>query len=202
MATRTPINALPPSLTEQLENERIRFSMNCATLVVRSADHKTVQLDGGGHGRVPIIPIRLHRGNDIDVSGKTRFFDLEDPTPNEDGVTDKQIVDAVFDWMKQHPSACSDSRLQLQVHGETDPVQPWPGYDNMDPAGIKIILETGADYDLKGLLKYELEVRTTQVDADGNELDIRDEVVDVLNEISQERALSAIVDNESAVEGL
>lgn len=200
--TTTPSDTLPPRLSEQLQEERICFSMNCNALVIRSAQpDKVVQLVDGTYGKVPVPAIRLRRGNDHDLSGRTRFYDLTDPVPHPEGegLTDREIVDAVFEWMKLHPGAIDDVRLQLRVHGETEPVQPFPGYDTTPVEGIRVVLEN-TDYDLKGLLKYELTVRPTQVDADGNPYEPRDEVVEVLNELQADRDLARIVENEDGVD--
>lgn len=195
---------LPPSLVHQLENERVRFSMACNCFVVRSADSDVVRLTSGEHARVPINPIRLYRGNPDDVSGRTRFYDLESPEIDaETGLTDAEIVAYVRNWMVKHPGALNNVHLQLKEHGETDPIEPFKGYDHMDVVGILSVLRaTGAEYSLKGLLKYEVEVRPAMVDRDGIPMEPRDEVIDALEELAQERALTEIVNADMGVEGL
>ena len=198
------MEVMPLRLREQLEQERIRFSMNCNTLVIRSADSKIVQLNDGTHASIPVNPIRITRGNRNDASGRTRFYDRTDPTPDaESGLTDAQFLDMFLgEWLPKNPWATTHVQVQLKVHGETDPVQPFPGYDRMTAEGIRQVVEV-TDYDLMGLLKYELEVRPTQVDPNtGEALAPRDDVIDVLEDVAETHALTQIVDADTGVEGL
>lgn len=193
---------LEASLSERLENERICFSMACNIFVLQSADSEVVKLKSGEHARVPIRPIRIARGNPDDVSGRTRYYDRYDPTINDDsGLTDAEILAYVFDKLERHPGWADNVNLQLKVHGETEPVIPWPGYDTMPVEGLKAVVEN-SEYDLLGLMKYELEVRPTMTDSSGQPFEIREEVVDMLNEVAADRALTQIVDAEQGVQGL
>lgn len=176
--------------------------MACNTLVIRSATSHVVQLVDGQHARVPINPIRLKRGNPLDVSGRTRFYDRTDPTPDvESGLTDAEFLDLVFEYMTKHPNVVNHVHVQLKVHGETEPVAPFNGYDKMPAEGIRQMLEY-ADHDLKGLLKYELEIRPTQVDENGDQLQVRDDVVDMLEDVAEQRAAAMLVDADMEVQGL
>ena len=186
---------MPPRKKNKLSDtllveEPVRWGMNCGRVVIQPQDQKLVPMAHGQYGAVEVPGVELTRLGTYSDELFTRFYDPAKPE-------DKNVIDTVREFVRVNPRYENDISIGLREYGMNDPIKPFPDYDTADAERIGVVVENSGQ-DIASVLKYEL---TQRRDAAG-ELDPRDDVIDVLNDLyaSQSKAKADATDGK--VEGL
>lgn len=137
-----------PTLADRVNNEPVRYSLNCGRIALRPADNEVVQTGAGRFDRVNVEPVELVREGAYRDELFTRVYDPADPR-------DAEFIEYVDAFLEANPHFATDVRLGVRKYGVNEPIVPFPNYDNASPEAIVSAVEN-MGHPLERIMKYEL----------------------------------------------